>query len=79
VKQLPRGSDTRAAVRSLAAAIRGMDTRLAELRREVAALRKDVPPLWHWHGEDTGWKPADPVQERIDAIEARLSAQMREG
>ena len=71
----PRGSDTRAAVRSLAAAIRGMDQRLRELRQEIAALRKDVMPLWHWHGEDVGWKPADPVIERIAQIEERLSVE----
>ena len=70
----PRGSDTRAAVRSLAAAIRGMDTRLRELRQEIVALRKDVQPLWHWHG-DAGWKPADPLAERIEQIEQRLSVE----
>lgn len=49
MKQLPRGSDTRAAVRSLAAAIRQMDTRLQELRREVAGMRRELA------GDETCW------------------------
>jgi len=66
--------DSRQVQRRILKVLTGMDTRLRELRQEIVALRKDVQPLWHWHG-DAGWKPADPLAERIEQIEQRLSVE----
>lgn len=80
MKSIPRGSDTRSAVRSLAAAIRAMDQRLRELRSEVAALRRSHlrENCGIYSGAVCASYPACECGKMEQAMEEKISAQQRQ-
>jgi hypothetical protein len=76
VKQLPKRSDTREAVRDLTAAVKKLSEQIQLQRQEIAELRKPVRLL---AGGSRTWpnESSDPIKERIDQIEDRLSVERR--
>jgi predicted nucleic acid-binding Zn-ribbon protein len=76
MKQLPKRSDTREAVRDLTASVKKLSEQIQLQRQEIAELRKPVRVL---SSASRAWpnEVSDPLQAEITQIEDRLSVERR--